>query len=147
MSNTDKNKIQQKLRKQGLPGNENDPAHIQRRKGLWRYAKKVGAVALIGLASLGVANKVKNDNEAYKKSPAVTVEVIEGDTIYDIASRLSNGDPRPLVYHITEKYGTKIQPGQVLEVHIGDNPSEYGENLAHEQDLARKQLEQNQNHG
>lgn len=48
---------------------------------------------------------------------------------------------------MTEKYGTKIQPGQVLKVHIGDNPSEYGENLAHEQDLARQQLEQNQNQG
>lgn len=143
MPQKDKNIPQKILRLAGTPGNEEKTAPEKRISGL----RRVIAVGAIALAGLGVANNMNNAYEAYEKSPSVTVLVEEGDSIWSIASKLTNGDPRNLVDFITRQYGTTIKPGLDMTVHIGDNPSEYGENLAQEQEQERQRLAQNQNQG
>ena len=157
MLNQEKNKskiqekVQEGLRKAGSDGNEGEPAYIQRRAGVKKILKKVGAGAAVGAAVVGsyfvANNEIKSDAEAYKNSPSVDYVVSEGDTLYDIAGRFTNGDPRELSDQLTAEYGTKIFPGQSIRFHIGTNPSEYAEQVAHEQEHQRQLAQQESEQG
>lgn len=137
----DKNQIQKFSRVVGKPGNRYEKPHKQRLAG-WR---RTGAVALIGLASFGAYNDIK-DNYSEKDIDRIGYTVESGDTLWGIAKRINpDGNTGEIVFdlrkHIITFDGREFD-GVIFPQDIVNVPrdSSLGEDVVH-----KIALEQNAN--
>ena len=85
----------------------------------WR--ELMGVVAVIGCLAFGMIAAMAgwNAGDVPAHVRTVTYTVRGGDTAWSIASRDKQYSTGALVQWLTDRYGTDLQPGQIIQIPIG----------------------------